>query len=124
MWSMRKGRAVKSKKYLFLCQQGCIAKAKKLPKLSLDSKAEVEAFEAKLAAAAAEQNKILNMLLVNSRKTLRTLLPMISSQEMMLLISRKTLRTLLSTISSKETPEQLSSLMLTCYPCRLTQVVP
>ena len=34
--------------------QGCISKTKKLPKLSSDSKADIEAFEEKVAATAAE----------------------------------------------------------------------
>lgn len=37
--------------------QGCIAKAKKLPKLSPETKADIEAFEVKLAAIAAEKRE-------------------------------------------------------------------
>ena len=37
------------------CIQACIGKVKKLAKLSTDSKAEIEAFEARLAEAAAER---------------------------------------------------------------------
>ncbi len=37
--------------------QGCTAKAKKLPKLSPESKADIEAFESKLEAAAAERRE-------------------------------------------------------------------
>ena len=37
--------------------QGCIAKAKKLPKLSSETKADIEAFEGKLAATAAEKQE-------------------------------------------------------------------
>ena len=37
--------------------QGCTAKAKKLPKLSPETKADIEAFEDKLEAAAAERRK-------------------------------------------------------------------
>lgn len=37
--------------------QGCTAKAKKLPKLSPETKADIEAFEGKLEAAAAERRE-------------------------------------------------------------------
>jgi len=37
--------------------QGCTAKAKKLPKLSPETKADIEAFEDKLEAAAAERRE-------------------------------------------------------------------
>ena len=37
--------------------QGCISKAKKLPKLSPETKADIEAFEAKLAATAVEKQE-------------------------------------------------------------------
>lgn len=37
--------------------QGCTAKAKKLPKLSPETKADIEAFEGKLAAIAAEKRE-------------------------------------------------------------------
>ena len=37
--------------------QGCIAKAKRLPKLSPETKADIEAFEGKLEAAAAEKQE-------------------------------------------------------------------
>ncbi len=37
--------------------QGCTAKAKKLPKLSAETKADIEAFEGKLEAAAAERHE-------------------------------------------------------------------
>ena len=37
------------------CMQACIGKVKKLAKLSTDSKVEIEAFEARLAEAAAER---------------------------------------------------------------------
>lgn len=37
--------------------QGCLAKAKKLPKLGSETKSDIEAFEAKLEAAAAEKQE-------------------------------------------------------------------
>lgn len=37
--------------------QGCLVKAKKLPKLSPETKADIEAFEAKLEAAAVERHE-------------------------------------------------------------------
>lgn len=37
--------------------QGCLVKAKKLPKLSPETRADIEAFEAKLEAAAVERQE-------------------------------------------------------------------